>query len=175
MRLKVLRQIMTMSKFAFYALVLQGIFTGLLLADDAKSQSSSIDDIYLDVQFENASIKEVFENLESKTTFNFSYNQGVINIDETVTAVASNQSLGDFLRQLAKETKLNFTRIDDQIYVSKRKTTQEPVTERMTNVNPLQQRTITGTITSLEDNLPLPGVSVILKGTSTGTVTDIDG
>jgi TonB-dependent starch-binding outer membrane protein SusC len=175
MRLKVLRQIMTMSKFAFYALVLQGIFTGLLLADDAKSQSSSINDIYLDVQFENASIKEVFENLESKTTFNFSYNQGVINIDETVTAVASNQSLGDFLRQLAKETKLNFTRIDDQIYVSKRKNMQEPVTEKMTTSSVLQQRTITGTITSLEDNMPLPGVSVILKGTSTGTVTDIDG
>ena len=63
MRLKVLRQIMTMSKFAFYALVLQGFFTGLLLADDAKSQSSSIDDIYLDVKFENATIKEIYENL----------------------------------------------------------------------------------------------------------------
>ena len=39
----------------------------------------------------------------------------------------------------------------------------------------LQDRTITGTITSSEDNQGLPGVNVIVKGTSTGTVTDIEG
>ncbi len=38
-----------------------------------------------------------------------------------------------------------------------------------------QQRTITGTIISGEDNLSIPGVSILIKGTTTGTVTDIDG
>ncbi|WP_428664660.1 SusC/RagA family TonB-linked outer membrane protein [Runella sp.] len=38
-----------------------------------------------------------------------------------------------------------------------------------------QERTITGTVTSTEDNSPLPGVSVILKGSLTGTVTDGTG
>ena len=38
-----------------------------------------------------------------------------------------------------------------------------------------QDRTITGTITSSEDNTGLPGVNVIVKGTSTGTVTDVEG
>lgn len=38
-----------------------------------------------------------------------------------------------------------------------------------------QQVTITGTITSAEDGLPLPGVSVIIKGSSTGTTANIDG
>jgi Ca-activated chloride channel homolog len=38
-----------------------------------------------------------------------------------------------------------------------------------------QQRTITGTVTSAEDGLPLPGVNVLLKGTSIGTVTDAKG
>ena len=38
-----------------------------------------------------------------------------------------------------------------------------------------QQRTVTGTITSIEDGSSLPGVNVVLKGTSTGTITDIDG
>lgn len=36
-------------------------------------------------------------------------------------------------------------------------------------------RTIRGTVISSDDNLPLPGVSVIVKGTSTGTATDGDG
>jgi TonB-linked SusC/RagA family outer membrane protein len=38
-----------------------------------------------------------------------------------------------------------------------------------------QDRTITGIITSSEDNMGLPGVNVIVKGTSTGTVTDVEG
>jgi TonB-linked SusC/RagA family outer membrane protein len=38
-----------------------------------------------------------------------------------------------------------------------------------------QERTITGTVTSAEDNLPIPGVSVRVKGTQLGTVTDSNG
>ncbi|MEP4946177.1 MAG: SusC/RagA family TonB-linked outer membrane protein [Flavobacteriaceae bacterium] len=38
-----------------------------------------------------------------------------------------------------------------------------------------QDRTITGTIISSDDSSPLPGVNVIVKGTTNGTVTDFDG
>lgn len=38
-----------------------------------------------------------------------------------------------------------------------------------------QQRTVSGRVTSTEDGSALPGVNVILKGTSTGTATDADG
>ncbi|NNF21740.1 MAG: SusC/RagA family TonB-linked outer membrane protein, partial [Saprospiraceae bacterium] len=39
----------------------------------------------------------------------------------------------------------------------------------------LAQRTVTGTVTSAEDGESVPGVNVVLKGTTTGTVTNIDG
>jgi len=38
-----------------------------------------------------------------------------------------------------------------------------------------QNRTVTGKVTSSDDGSSLPGVNVLLKGTSTGTVTDSDG
>lgn len=38
-----------------------------------------------------------------------------------------------------------------------------------------QEETITGTVTSAGDQLPLPGATVIVKGTSIGAVTDFDG
>ncbi len=38
-----------------------------------------------------------------------------------------------------------------------------------------QERTITGTVTAASDGLPLPGVNVIVKGTTRGTQTDFDG
>jgi TonB-linked SusC/RagA family outer membrane protein len=174
MRLKVLRQIVTMSKFAFYALVLQCVFAGLLLAEDVRSQTSSIDEIFVNLSMEDATLKDVFQDLENQTEFSFSYNQGIIDLTAKVS-VSSNESLGDLLRQLAKETKLNFKRIDGNIYVSKRKMLQSSVTETINKNEVFQERTITGTVTSAEDNSGLPGVSVIVEGTSVGTVTDIEG
>lgn len=38
-----------------------------------------------------------------------------------------------------------------------------------------QSRTVSGTVTSAEDGSTLPGVNVLVKGTTTGTVTDVDG
>ena len=38
-----------------------------------------------------------------------------------------------------------------------------------------QDITVSGTVTSADDGLPLPGVSVVVKGTVQGTSTDLDG
>lgn len=38
-----------------------------------------------------------------------------------------------------------------------------------------QTRSITGTVTSSEDRSPIPGVSIVVKGTTLGTVTDLNG
>lgn len=38
-----------------------------------------------------------------------------------------------------------------------------------------QERTVTGKVTSAEDGSPLPGVNVLIKGTTTGTSTDVSG
>lgn len=41
--------------------------------------------------------------------------------------------------------------------------------------NPTQNNPVSGTVTSLADEEPLPGVAVMVKGTSIGTITDING
>lgn len=38
-----------------------------------------------------------------------------------------------------------------------------------------QERAVSGQVTSAEDGLPIPGVNVIVQGTTTGTTTDADG
>ncbi|MCW5911956.1 MAG: SusC/RagA family TonB-linked outer membrane protein [Cyclobacteriaceae bacterium] len=45
----------------------------------------------------------------------------------------------------------------------------------ITSVAWAQERTVTGKVTSAEDGSPLPGVSVVIKGTSMGTATDANG
>ena len=43
------------------------------------------------------------------------------------------------------------------------------------NIVMAQTRRVTGTVISAEDNEPIIGASVVIKGTQNGTVTDIDG
>src|SRR5687768_10770253 len=38
-----------------------------------------------------------------------------------------------------------------------------------------QERTVSGRVTSADDGAALPGVNVVIKGTTTGTVTDSEG
>ena len=38
-----------------------------------------------------------------------------------------------------------------------------------------QEKTVTGTVTSADDGMPLPGANVSVKGSTTGTTTDFDG
>ncbi len=38
-----------------------------------------------------------------------------------------------------------------------------------------QTRTVSGKVTSAEDGTPMPGVNVVVKGTTNGTATDADG
>ena len=43
------------------------------------------------------------------------------------------------------------------------------------HINAQERKSISGTIVSISDNTPLPGVNVFVKGSSNGTVTDFDG
>ncbi len=45
----------------------------------------------------------------------------------------------------------------------------------MLNATDFQQRTVSGVVTDNKTGDPLPGVNVVVQGTTTGTVTDLDG
>ncbi|MGB4329406.1 MAG: carboxypeptidase-like regulatory domain-containing protein, partial [Tenuifilum sp.] len=47
----------------------------------------------------------------------------------------------------------------------------------LTGITLVQAQTvrITGTVTSSEDGMPMPGVSVVVKGTTIGATTNVDG
>lgn len=45
----------------------------------------------------------------------------------------------------------------------------------MAGIGWCQERVVTGKVTSAEDATPLPGVNIVLKGTTNGTVTDAEG
>ncbi|WP_020529729.1 TonB-dependent receptor [Flexithrix dorotheae] len=162
-----------MSKYSFLGICLQCLLGTFIIAKEGNAQSkTSIEEIYLSIHFEDTRLDNAFLEIEAKTNFKFAYNDEILRNDVRVSLGAENVSLANLLRTISKEKKLQFTRINDNIIVSKRKLLSEAVVEELINI---KQVTVSGKVTSQEDGEPLPGVSVLLKGTSTGTTTDFDG
>ncbi len=176
MKWKLLRQLFFMSKLLFYGLVVQLCFTGLLIASDGLAQKDvSIEDVYLSIDLEDASLAQTLDAIAEKTNFKFAFEQKTIETVQSITTNASNESLADILRSISKSTDLSFKRINDNIFVSKKKFLGKSVDEDLINSGIFQGVTISGKVLSGEDDSELPGVNIMVQGTSIGTVTDIQG
>ncbi|UZR98967.1 SusC/RagA family TonB-linked outer membrane protein [Chondrinema litorale] len=175
MNLKLLRQIVLMSKMTFYGLCLQCFLFSLSMANDGHAQKKKLNEIYLSVKFNEASVSNVIRKLEKETDFSFSYFKEDIPLKKVVSLNANNISMRDLLKEVSKQTRINFKRIDENIYLLPKSDNQTNEVEEIINDELLQQVRITGKVTSAEDGEPLPGVSIIVKGTATGTTTNFDG
>ncbi len=163
-----------MSKLLFYGIFFQILFSSMLLANEGKAQKESIYDIQISLSLQNTPLKEVIQVIEKRTNFNFTYNTIEINREKRLDIVANDESLAKILTSIAKQTSLKFTRINRNIHISKG-SFGKPKIKEIANKFEVYQNKINGTVFSSEDNQPLPGVSVILKGTTTGTTTDVEG
>lgn len=171
MKLKILRQIMIMSRYAFMGIFLQCFLSSMAIPKDGKGQTS-IDSIYITVQAKNEKLTKVLSKIENRTSFRFSYFKGLIDTDVSLNISVIDESLGNVLRDISKKTNLKFKRVNEQIFIHKKKASEPPLEE---NLEDTQQQVIKGKVTSPTDNEPLPGVSILIKGTSTGTTTDMNG
>ena len=175
MKSKLLRQILVMSKYAIFGFLLQAIFYSLLIASDGVAQKqTSMEDIYLSIDLEEATLAETFKVISEKTNFKFALDQGKINLQDKVTTKFRNESLSNIFREISRQEDLKFRRVNDMIFVTRKKGG-NVIDLNISEDEMLQSKTISGRVTSSEDNEGLPGVNVIVKGTSQGTVTDVNG
>lgn len=163
-----LKQIVDMSKPMFYALIINCILSMTVYAEKANGQVS-LKETPLSMSVNNKELTEVFVLLTEQTGFTFAFNDAVIDLKSTVSFSVKDGSLHDALSRISKKEGLNFRRIDNNIHVAKAKNKGE-VGVFMDN----SDITITGTITD-ETGLGLPGATVLIKGTRTGTITDVNG
>lgn len=114
----------------------------------------------ISIAAKDASVRNVIREIETKSDFTFFYNEDFIDLNQKVTYSAENESVINVLANVANQTGLNFKMMENNLVV---------VTLAGKN-----QQTITGKVTN-ENGEPLPGVTVVVKGTTNGTVTDVDG
>lgn len=144
---------------------------GMAYAGSSYSQNN-----HISLQIKNESLKEVFSIIESQSDFVFFYSDNVIDANKKVSVSASDESIADVLNKVFTYTDNTYVISGKQIYVShKVKETDKKTVEP--SLVEVQQKSIpiTGTIKD-ENNDPLIGVSISIKGMpGKGTVTDVDG
>lgn len=140
-----------------------------LMASTSEAQVKSIDEVHLKLEKTSYSILQLFQEIERKTDFRFFYTQQAVKNAPTITSTNASASVEGHLVEVAKQANLRFKQVNNTISVIPASNqTQELITKE------IQFATIKGKVTD-ETGAPIPGVTILLQGSTSGTVTDIDG
>lgn len=168
MKKKILKQLIVMSRTTFYAIAINCALCIMAFAENVKGQPN-LEDITISISVKEQKLIKVFQLLEKKTDFSFTYNDVIIDPNAKVTFNERNISLYNFLYAISKEQGLNFRRVNDNIHVTKASDN----LKKPSVINQVEVIHITGVVR--DNNGPLPGVSVLIKGAASGTITDANG
>ena len=117
----------------------------------------------IDLKMSDATLSQVFRNIEQLTEYMFIYKSEDVQSIQHINVDVRQTMVRDVLEKCLENTGLSFLFKENVIIIQKKTTDQEKKENR-----------ITGKVTD-EKKEPLPGVTVIIKGTKLGTVTDVDG
>ena len=146
-------------------------FTAILMlafAIQVSASSSYSQNKRLDLNLEDVNLKEVFRQVEQQSQFSFFYKDDMINQEKQYTLNMDGVFVKEVLNRVLADQNLTY-QIKDKVIV---------ILDR--NITGLQQQAqqqqeITGTVTDAESGDPLPGATIQVQGTTTGTVTNTEG
>ena len=151
------RKILKIMRLSIFLLVLTTLQT-FAFSNFAQTQK-------LELKVTKTTIAEVLNKLEDETDYFFFYNNKSVSLDKVVSLDLKDKTINEVLDVLFKDTNVEYTINNRQIILSGKESD-------LTVVQ--QNRTISGKVTDSSGS-PLPGVSVVIKGSTSGTVTDTDG
>ncbi|CCH53990.1 TonB-dependent receptor [Fibrisoma limi BUZ 3] len=165
-------QIVRIMQISLFQVVLAVAFAGVTLAHDGRGQE--LLNRRINLTCSNQSVESVLEQIEKTAQVRFLYSSELIRADRRVSLSLQNQPLAAVLDKLLKPLQINYEVSSEQI-ILKRAVATAPTRSEATGPNAERAvLPITGKVTS-DAGEELPGVSVVIKGTSTGTVTDASG
>nr|MBI1230970.1 SusC/RagA family protein [Cytophagales bacterium] len=167
MKLKLQKTIYMLSRYFLSGLLLQTLFFNLVLAVNVNAQLKTIDQVRISLGKEEMTLGQFFRLVESKSEFSFSYDRNDVDRNFEVTVSPQTATVEALLQQVGRQASLGFRQVNDQIDVKR-------VRGTSTTVAILVDVTVRGVVRD-ETGAPMPGATVSVQGTTTGSVTDIDG
>ncbi|WP_321436055.1 TonB-dependent receptor [uncultured Bacteroides sp.] len=139
-------------------------FVGLLSASNSYAQRT-----LLNLNSRTQTVSEVLNDIEEQTDFTFFYNNKQINLSRKVNLKVKNENVFQVLNKVFSGTNTTYKVLDKSIILSNKGS-------EISNVSQPQQKgnLIKGQIVD-EKGEPIIGASILEKGTTNGTITDIEG
>ena len=166
-----LQTIRMMGKISIYTFVMITFLFNALLASKGHSQIKSIKEVNISIDINSANLTRALDIIERNSDFHFVYEESELkdNNRTPIEIYVEDVTLESLLLQLSKQANVSFRQVNDRISV--RQISKEL---RQENERVVVQNTVSGIVTD-ENDQPLPGATILEKGTTNGTVTDIDG
>ncbi len=121
----------------------------------------------INLKVNDATLADVFDKIEQQSEYRFFYNNNQVDLSKKMDVDYKNQKIDEVLNNIFSNTDISYEVLDRHILIRSKK--------GYFNSGQLGELNISGTVISSTDGSPIPGVSVVLKGTNQGTVTNIDG
>ena len=121
----------------------------------------------ISLNLNEVTVADVLEEIESISEFSFFYNNKLIDVNREVSINVNNKDIYSILEELFDKTDVQYVVEGRHIILSNQ------LKSDIYN-QPAEGEVITGTVKDIFDN-PLAGVTVVVKGTTNGTITDLNG
>jgi TonB-linked SusC/RagA family outer membrane protein len=151
-----------------FFLILLGI--GSVFADSSYSQNAQ-----LTVHLKNVTIKQLFEEIQNQSEFIFFYKDNQVDINKTIDINFENVTVDQILKQAFENTDLGYKIYDRQIVIlSEKKVSPPEIKPEPVKIEQPPKKVIKGVIVDSK-GVPIPGATVVPKGSNMGTITDNAG
>lgn len=117
------------------------------------------------VELQNKTLGEVLKVLKEQTGVHFMYNTQEVNVGTKVSVSLNEARLEEALQSIFQGLPYRYNQVEDYILITPKKESETQQTD---------MRTVKGKVVDSKGE-PLPGVSVVVKNTTAGVATDIEG
>lgn len=169
MKRKLLSLIKMVSKNLLYGIIIQCLLLSSLMAEESNAQIKPLDKAFVKMSHQPRTVRSLFDEMESKTAYVFVYPDDLLQDTPSVTLERGKKSVEEVLIEIGKATNLKFKQVNNSVYVGKNIQNRTDAVEIA-----ISEIELKGVVTDETGN-PLPGVAIVEKGTTNGTVTDLDG
>jgi TonB-linked SusC/RagA family outer membrane protein len=167
---KILSVLVGSGKCISLSIMLLGLASEALRASDFSH--TSIKEVKISIKAEKKSLKEILRLIEEKSGVVFVYSERLVSPYTKLSLSTGNETVVNVLSKVLKNTNLDYKEQNGKIILVERTdksaTSSIPINENQ----PLKK--VTGKITD-DKGEGIPGVNIVLKGTSTGTSSNIEG
>ncbi|HEX2970185.1 MAG TPA: TonB-dependent receptor [Bacteroidales bacterium] len=115
-----------------------------------------------DISLADVTVKDVLKNIENQSDFRFFYNDELSEVNRVISIDRQGAVVNDILADLFKDTRVTFRILENNLIV-------------ISPADLVQQKKVTGRVTDSSSGEPIPGVTVLVEGTTIGITTDSDG